>query len=471
MRVTSLPNRVMFGYGSVDLGLTAVEVLVQIYLLKFYTTVVGLEPGLAGMALSLAVVWDAVTDPVMGTLSDNTVSRWGRRRPFFIPGAIALAAAFVAVFNPPSLMGDAAAFAYLLGTYLLVNTTTTIVSVPHLSLGGELCPDRHVRTKVMAARRVFGTIGLIIGTVLPAAILEALGGDGSADAMRVSRSVTSFVIAPILVITAIVCFRATRGYDTHGDADERERRVDQAFLVRLFRRQRDALANPFFGPLVAAFVIAGLARTLNASIALAFYEFRLDLPEQDVAVKILLPFFLSFLACIPIWVWISRRYGKKRPAFAGVTGLGVLTMVAYPLLPRGEVMGPIFVAVVGGFFSSAILLFDSMVADTVDYDELKTRQNREGLYFGVWKLVTKLSRALGLLASGTLLSWIGFEAGVAQQTPEVEWRLALVFGPVVGACFLVAALVFLFVPLTDERHERIQALLRRRKAMGYPRRP
>ena len=143
--------------------------------------------------------------------------------------------------------------------------------------------------------------------------------------------------------------------------------------------------------------------------------------------------------------------------------MGTIVGIVYAILPPGNVQGAIFTAIGAGFFGGALILWESLVADAVDYDELKTGRQREGLYFGVWKMGNKLSRAAGLVLTGLMLSWIGFDETVAAQAPQVEWRLALIFGPGVGSFLLASGIVLAFAPLTDAKHRRVQALLLRRR--------
>ena len=459
---TALGWQVKAGYGAVELGLAAVESLVQIYLLKFYNVVIGLPATLAGIALALAILWDAVSDPVMGGVSDRTRLPGGKRRPYFVPGAALLAVSFIFLYNPPALTHHAIAFTYLLGAFILMNTGLTVVGVPHFALGGEISFDRHQRTELFAYKRLFAVLGVLAGTLTPALVL-AQWSQGQGDAaVAHSRSLTSLLLAGPIVLTAWISARATRGLDLPAAAADR-RRVGLAALWRLFADQRLALANPLFLPLVLGFVIAAVGRTINASVALYYYEYRLGLSEQQAVVGILVPFFLCFLASMPLWIWLSRRYGKRLPAMAGVVGLGMTTAIVYPLFPVGKLAWPVAYSVIGGLLAGAIVLLDSMVADSVDYDLLKSRQNREGLYFGVWKMSTKISRALGLVLAGALLDLIGFDESASAVAPEVGGRLALVFGPVVGLFFVAAGLVLWRMPLTDAVHGRVQRLLRRRQ--------
>ncbi len=461
IKSSRLPFRTKIGYGAAELGITSVEILLQVYLLKFYNVIFGLDEIYTGLALAIAIVWDAVSDPLMGALSDRTRSRFGRRRVYLIPGAVALAFAFFLIYNPPAVDSQLYKFLYLLFTYLLVNTAMTVIGVPHMALGGDLTFDRDERTEVYGGRLLFGTIGLLLGTVLPILILGGLGEETPENVER-SRNLASLYLAIPIIGTALLSFWATAGHG-RGPALEEEEPLDPAHF---FRSLGAVIANPYFFPLFIAFLVASVGRALNAAIALYYYEYRLELPESEVGVKVLLPFFGFIILSIPIWVWVSKHLGKKWPAFVGVFGLGLMTCLTYPFFPPGETTGPLIAAFIGGILGGALILLDSLVADMVDYDELKTGENREGLYFGAWRMGTKLARAFGILVTAVALGVIGFDQEATRQSGEAIYGLGVLFGPIVGGFFIVGALIFTLMPLTDARHKRIQSLLRRKKGEG-----
>jgi Na+/melibiose symporter-like transporter len=463
-RIGRLPWRTKFGYGSAELGLVAVEVHLEIYLLKFYNVVIGLPAHYTGIALGIAILWDAVCDVVMGWISDRTRSPMGRRRPYLLPGGIGMAFCFILLYNPPALDGVPFKFAYLLISYILLTTTMTVIGVPHIALGGEMSFDRHERTEIFAARRVFSTLGLFVGTLVPVLLLRHVGDSLESSREGYSRSLSAVILALPIVATSIIALRATRGLDHSDPAPSFRITPDPGGLRALFRAQRGVLANKVFLPILLAFIISGIGRSLNASMALYYYEYRLGMTERQVVLMVFFPFFASILLAIPFWMRVSRRFGKKWPAFGGMLGLALLTGVIYAVLPPNRLLGPVLAAVAGGLLAASIVLFESLVADTVDYDEMKTGRNREGLYFGVWKMATKVSRAIGFGVSGLLLGWVGFNERSAAQDPEVGRRLALLFGPGVGIFFLLGVLCFLFFPMTSGKHERIQEIVRRRRA-------
>jgi GPH family glycoside/pentoside/hexuronide:cation symporter len=453
----SLPLGRKMGYGLSELGTTSTEVLIRLYLLIFYTDIVGLSPRLAGYAVALAVVWDAVTDPLMGVLSDATRTRFGKRRPYIVFGGLALAFSITLLFSTPVISSTTGKFLYLLGCYILVNTSMTIITVPHAALGRELTFDANERTEVYGWRLLFGNFGFLTGTILPGIMLTRFSRGGGQEMQVLAHSRAAEVIAAIIVVAALGTFFSTRGLDRINPQRSRVRFA--TVIPSLF----SVLRNRIFLPLFLAYFIATVGLSVNSTTALYFYRYRLQLPENQVQL-ILGVFIFVFCVSLVVWVLVSRRLGKKMPAFWASLSLGILTSVIYPLAPPGKILLPLIIAVVGGFLVGSIVLLESLVADTVDYDELKTGSKREGIYFGFWKMSTKIARAGAIAIAGNLLHIIGYVPN-AEQLPEVNRRLGLIFGPGVGFFMVAGALVFLLMPLTSEMHERIQQLLLKRRSL------
>ncbi|MCW7461576.1 MFS transporter [Leptospira limi] len=454
MNHSKLKLPIKMGYGFAETGITAVQLFTQIYLLKYYTEIVGLNSSLAGIALSISVIWDAISDPLMGRISDHTITRFGRRRPFIFIGGILLSISVLLLFSPPSLSSQMGKFAYLLSVYLLVNTAMTVISVPHIALGGELSFERNERTSVFGWRLFFSNIGMLIGMIVPAAILQSLGDESAKENIITSRTVAGEIVSLVILVSSIITFLVTKGKDTI--------QSDKTKQLPFFVSFGSVLKNKMFLILLFAFIIATIGRTFNSAIALYYYEYRLGLKESQVVINILLPFFLVLMLSIGFWVWISKKIGKKIPAFLGVFGLGLLTVIVYPLFPYGELRPPLIAAFFGGIFAGSILIMDSILTDVVDYDEYKTGEKREGLYFGIWKMGVKFSQAFGIALTGFLLDFIGFQNGLTEQSTEVGFRLAMIFGPGVGFFFILGSIVFLFFPLTDAKHIQVQRILTKR---------
>jgi Na+/melibiose symporter-like transporter len=462
-----LPLRTQFGYGAAEMGIFAVEMMVRLHLLKFYTDVAGLSAQLAGLAIAVAMFWDAFTDPIMGILSDRTTWKSGKRRPYLIIGSFVMALAFLATFRPPILDAESGRFVFLLVSYIALNTAMTVLAVPHSALGGELSFNPNVRTSVFAFRLFFGNMGLLAGTILPIAFLDTIApasGNGDQPGVRDPELATqaymyaAMIVSALILVTGWISFFATRGRDI--PAEPRAPLRGRAILheiTKLFK----VLKNKVFVVLLAAYFIAYVGVSINSTLALYYYEYRLKLDSDDVGL-ILVVFIIVWSISLAFWTWLSKKVGKKYPGFAGVFLLGLATCVTYPFFPPNELFYPLMMSVAGGFLVGSIVLQDSLVADIVDYDELKTGEHREGLYFGFWKMAIKASRGVSMAFTGTLLAFIGFQPNVA-QSPEVSDRIAFLFGPGVGAFFILGALIFLFLPYTRPIHERVQNLLVRKR--------
>ena len=456
----ALRRRTKAGYGAADFGLSGAELLLQLYLLEFYIRVVGLSPTLAGMALALGTFWDAVTDPLMGGVLDRTRTRWGRFVPYLFTGAFLVAGGIVALFHPPIGMGDGMAFVYLTGVYIFLNTGMTVLGVPHLALGGALSPDTHERTELFGWRLVFGTFGLFAGILAPLVAARFLQVDVVAtEDVRETRALGSLLIAGAVIVFTCV---------TVAMVAERTRRLPsppELFHWKdFFQNLGHVLRNPLFLPFFAAFILVGIARSMNATLALPYYKDTLRLSEAAVQGPILSVFTLFIVLSVPFWTVLGRRFGKKKPAFWGMFSLGVMTMAGYPFFPPESLAGPVAIAILGGVSVGAIILVESLVTDIADADFVRSGQDREGIYFGFWRMGQKVARSLTLGVTGLILSVIGYEEAVQVQNPETLRALAWVFGFGVGGLFCLASLVFLRTPLGKPQQEWIQEQKQQRLA-------
>lgn len=444
----ALRGWVKTGYAVAETGITAAEFFLQVYLLKFYVDSVGLSPTSAGLAIALAMVWDAVTDPLMGAVSDRTRLRGGRRRPYFLVGGLALAAALVFLFTPPTALSSTGSFLWLLGGTVLLNTAMTLIAVPHCALAADMAPQPSARNDLFGRRFVFANVGLISAVVVPGLVAAEVAEP------RAAVRLTVMVIGLLVVVTAVVTWRATRGYDQPA-AGSRGKSLHVRGLVAPLR-------NPGFLILLGAYLLGSMGRTLNSAVALFYYQYRLLLSEQTVFLAVLLPFTALLAMSVVVWIQIADRLGKKRPAMAGILFLGLSTMVVYPVFPAGTAWPPALYGMTAGLMIGAVFLLDAMVSDAADWDRLRRGHNAVGLYFGYQRLFAKLARALGLALSGFLLEQIGFEQGAAVQSQATQNGLALIFGPVVGACFVAAALVLCAWPFDAAKEQRISRLRQKR---------
>lgn len=417
-------------YALAESGIFAVEFFVRLQLLIFYTDRLGVESYLASLAAGLALVWDAFIDPYVGAFSDRFRSRWGNRKPFLVAGALLIVPSLLWIFAPYREAGAIGIFVQLLLASLLLNTGITLVTVPHAAISAELSKDAGVRVRILAARLLFANLGLILGLIIPAAMLNNARAVGIAETTVFPQIAT--VIGLFSLAAVLVCVASLQNTQP-GEPGHKRRFVSDL---------KTAVGNKFFLWLFAAGFLAYIGVAINSTLARYYYDHYLKINEDSLAL-VLIVFILVWSLSVVLWVKAADRFGKDLPATLGIVGLGLMTIFSYPFFPEGGLTGPIVAAVAGGIFTGCILLFDSYVADAADLDLAQSGENRDGLYFGLWKLGIKASRGVAVALSGGLIWAIGYRAGV---TPDdvVRFRIALLFGPLVGSIFVASGLVFYF---------------------------
>ncbi|HEX5054683.1 MAG TPA: MFS transporter [Planctomycetota bacterium] len=444
-----LPLRVQAGYASADIGLNTVETVLRIYLLIYYTDEVGLQSGLAGLAVGLGLVWDAVTDPIMGTISDRTRDRFGGRRGYLPPGGLMLALGVWAVFWPPVLDGQSAKFVWLLLSFCALNTGMTVLSVPFMAMAGEMTADPHERATLFGWRFAFANLGAMLAAAMPALFLGA--GQRNTAAM----GPVSLIAAGLVVASAMCSWWVTRGL-----------RFLVPPLVRESLREsfRAPLRNAAFRPLLLAYVVATIGIGVNAATALYYYRYWLLLTEAQTQV-LLVVFVGVFTLSILGWVRVARTFGKRRPMVFGASVLGLGTTALYLGLEPGSFVAVLVLGGVGlGWLVGCIVLIDTMLTDVLDHDLVRARRLRSGLFFGVWRFASKLARAGAIAFAGLVLQVVGFVPQSAEQRPAVDTALRWLFGPGVGGFFLLAAWILWRYRFDEQKQAQVRRILARRRA-------
>lgn len=420
------------GYGSAEIGLVSIEVMLQVYLLELYVSA-GLSPGLAGLALALAVVWDGVSDPVMGVISDRTAasSARGKRLWYVLLGIPFMALAFISLFSPDTGDGSTSLFWQLLLWYLLLNTAITMVVVPYLALINDLAKNPRDRAGFFGWRLVFSGAGLIVGLAIPPVVATLAGStldSGDSEALLANRSESSVWIAGAGLLASLIALATV--WRASGNA-----RADTfGGTSKLLDAFKSAIRSRSFRLVVAAFMFIAMGRAINGSLALIFYKGTLKFTDQQVALA-LMGLSVTVMIGTPLWVRFGDRYGKLRLSVYGSLALSALTAVAYPLMPPQSVGPVLFVVIFGGIAASSVVLLESLFSDVVQDDGDSSKLSLSGAYYGLWRTATKMARAGGLAVSGLFLWFVGYEEGGGGQADGVYRSVAWAFGPGVAIFF------------------------------------
>lgn len=427
----SLRDKIGYGIGNFPTGIS-IQV-VGAYLVFFGTTILHLSGTLIGLIVSIGIIWDAVTDPIMGYVSDHTKSkRFGRRHLYILVGAIGMAVVNYFIWATPRDMTTILKFLYLLVMVLLMKTFMTIFTTPYSALGAEMSTDYDERTSIQGIKTIFMLLGLVFVTVFGLYVIfastpEYPKGQLNPDAyprLGLSTSV-------LMLIFGIVCFVATRKYIPILNATQRAPKKGFHFMnlvkdmIRIFK-------NLAFRSVAFTYMFNNIASAIISNIGLHVFTFTFLLSSQDIAIVVGVQFAVSIL-CQPIWSAIAKRLDKKN-AFILAICISMVASVFFGALVmfRESVSQSIlfffpFSALAGFGLGGMFTLPLAMISDVIDQDELSTGERLEGIYFGSLTLFYKFSQSITIVIVGILLDLMKFDETKSVQLSSTSTSMGLFF--------------------------------------------
>lgn len=413
------------------------------FLLLFYGTVIGLEPGLVGLAILIALVLDAISDPLVGYWSDNFRSRWGRRHPFMYASALPVALSYFLLWNPPD-WGQTGLFLYLTVLAVLIRTFITFYETPSSALIPELTTDYEERTSLQAYRLFFGwSGGNIMSVVMFGVLLTGPLGMRDREAYATYGVIASLLIFATIMISAL---------GTHSRIPYLHRPVELAerySLRRIFREMVETLSEKSFIALFFATVLFAIATGLAAALSFLMLNHFWGFDEFQIFIWTCTVFFSALIGFL-IAPWATRRMGKKRATIL----LGVLAFTIQPapvllrlagLMPENgdPLLFPLVLSINVVDLSLIIAVTAvaySMIADLVESNQVRTGRRSEGVYYAAMTFTRKTTQGLGVLAAGLILSLIDFPEGAAPGTVDANtlWWLGALFAPTLLVLWLSA---------------------------------
>lgn len=454
-----LSTKLLYGFGTVAFGVK--DQGFSSLLLIFYNQVVGMPAATVGLAIMVALIVDSILDPIMGQVSDNWRSRWGRRHPFMYAAAIPVALSYILLWHPPYGAPPQLQFAYLVVVAIVIRSFITMYEIPSSALAPELTQDYHERTRVFAYRQFFGWLGGVGMTVLALQVFlrptpQYPTGQLNPDGYH-GYALTA---AAVMLVAILVSTVGTHRHIPRLRVPPRRRIT----LGAIFREMVTTLAHPSFLMLIVAGLFNAMAQglVLSLNLYLGTYLWQLDSGQLAALAA------SSFVAAILALVFappVSKAFGKRNAA-----RLMKATSIAFATAPILLRMAGVFPAngdplllpilLVTGTISTATtiitaIMISSMMADVVESSELRTGRRSEGLFFSASAFVTKAVSGVGIFISGAMLALVAFPQGArpGRVPPGVIDDLGLAYVAMVALLYAGAIVAVSFYRITKDDHE------------------
>lgn len=442
-------------YGTGDLGPAMVSMIKGFFLLNFLINIAGIPPIRAGAILLIGRIWDAVNDPIVGTLTDRTRTRWGRRRPWLLFGSVPFGLAFFLHFLVPSGMSETGLFFYYVIVGIFLDAGFTAVNVPYTALTPELSESNQDRTDLNMYRFSFSVLGGLVAAVLYNVIVNQF----FVDDPKTGNMIQGIIIALVIVISNVIVFLNTTEKETDDDENEEN--------MPFFEGLKTALQSRPFLHVATIYLLTWLALQFVQSLILFYYRDYIGGDPGGGFTILLFSLQFSIFVFIVVWGFVSRRIGRKNSFYLGIP-VWILCLVGLYFVQPGQTTAVTILAVVSGIgVSLGFLIPWSLLPDVVDDDELKTGQRREGIFYGFFVFLQKLGISIGLFVQGVVLDWAGYQEavnGVAQAQPEsalLAIRLLITIAPII--LLVLSIFVVYRNPIDQKRLAEIQRMLAERR--------
>ena len=399
---------------------------------SLYATEFSLDLAVIGTVMLIARVFDAVTDPLIGFLSDRTVSPYGRRKPWVASGAVLTVIAIWFLFRP----GDSTTMVYFLSFSILLYLAWTIMEIPYVAWMLEMSRDAKERTRINSFRTFALLIGAILFYLLPALVP---GSDG-----RMNFHVLGILAIVLAVSVPITTFFAVK-YVPEGEVFESEA---QPKITELWRSIR---GNKPFLVYIAMYAFIGLASGIANVVSFMYIDTYLGIGNRFT--ELFLPAVVIGPLTLPLWAWTMNRYGKYRVTAIAFTIYMFLMPLPWFVEPGPSAFLPMLIlyALSSVFMPLLMVSMPAILGDVIDYDELQTGKNRSGQYSSFLTLIAKGMTAVGGPVALIAIGLFGYQPGSPDNTETAIMGLRLVYILVPPLVVLPGVLLLWFFPIDDEK--------------------
>ncbi|MEQ9662556.1 MAG: MFS transporter [Parasphingopyxis sp.] len=461
-RRVPLLSKFAYGVGSIAYGIK--DQGFKYFLLLFYAQVVGLDARLVSLAILIALIADAFSDPIVGYWSDNLRSKWGRRHPFMYAAAIPIVVTYYFLWVPPEGLSQTQLFWYVVLLSILIRTIITFYETPGAALAAELTQDYNERSSLLGWRYYFGWSGGNIMTVVSFSLIFPVFATASIDNGQFNPD--AYRVYALIACAIIFCSIMVSALGTHRHIKDLPKAPPKRHLTLgvIFREIGETFKTRSFAALFIASLLGYIASGLGAGLAFYFSTFFWGFSPQQIGM-ITAGVFLSALIGAPIAAIASRTMGKKRGAII----IGLIAFIGSPLpiflrligvMPENgdPILFPLIFAAVTIDVALIIcyqILAASMIADLVEEAELRTHRRSEGLFFAAATFMRKWGEGFGIVVAGFVISTVGLATGAQQgQVPDVTlFDLGVTYIPIYLGLYLAMIGCITFYKLDKTEHE------------------
>ncbi len=440
--MSQLTTSEKISFGVADIGASLTFVAINTWLLYFLVNIVHLEPLLAGLVFMLGRVFDAVTDPIMGVVSDRLKPRIGRK-PFIVWGAIPLGISFALLWFIPEA-SQTVKFLFSTFCFLLFSLLYTIVQMPYLALIPELSSDYNERTSLSSYRAAFGTFASLLAVALPPIIVSLFS-----PARELAQT------APLgwLMMGIIFGIMTSLSYLIMAWRTKEPKRAQVLENASFISEYRSAFKIFGFRQIFVLFVVITIGLMIVNSILPFFLEssLRIGTDRQPIVLGTL---FVVAILVFPLWNLLAARLDKRKALILGliIMALSLVLLVGFSPSGKLSIYLMAMTALAGVGLSAVMLLPWAMLPDVVEFDELATGRRREGLVYALFTFGQKIAGSIGVFSNAIVASVFGYQQGSVEQSAQTITAIRWMAGPVAAIIFLIAIYFVLKFPITKAKH-------------------
>jgi len=439
----------IIAYGLGDLYGGGAFLIIGTLFLIFLTDIVGLSPARAGLILIIGKSWDAISDPIMGYLSDHTKTKYGRRRIYFLIAIIPIAISFILLWAPVNFSSNRLLFYYYLFAYIFFSTVFTMVMVPYSALNAEISENYKTRTKLSTSRMLFSQFSALLAGVLPKIIINQFPIE------KQGYFIMSIIFAILYALPWIIVFKGT--WELPYKNLNKSKRLNLNSFKTVF-------VNKSFRIHIGMYLSAYVA--MDFLMALFIYFLNYYLQKENLFPYTMLALLLSQIIMLPIYMKISNKYGKGKAYRIGLSIWGSAMIFSFLLSPSSSILSIIIISIFMGIgLSAGVMVPWAVLPSIADIDELISKEKRTGIYSGLMTLIRKLAQAIALWITGLLLSLIHYIPNQTQST-DTLFKLRLIFILIPLSLIIIGLFFASKFKITPEKHKILIQEINRIKAGG-----